>query len=231
MRRLGLTVLMLLSVLTARGDDLLYAAGRVLGLTGTPGIDWSIGQGGGGWRLYGGGDLTLDDLRAITNRADVLALVAAEALAAITPVEVDRVAYTNGWSVRVLDDGTEVMWKHRNSPYDPAVDAAQEQAARDERRAVRDGFRAEIEDSKTNKASVVALSVEQAAGITNAQGLVFNASYNLAQVQELRNALVDDMRRQDKVIAELRRTNSELIDVIRLIRREMMDSAPEATTP
>jgi len=70
--------------------------------------------------------ITMSDVRASTNHPAVLAL------AGVTPpppVPISTTYYESDWAVTILPDGQEIKWRWRNSPYDPAVDEANWQAA------------------------------------------------------------------------------------------------------
>ena len=79
------------------------------------------------------GSAALADEAMAIPASTVAALLAAEqaasAAAALAPPEVDRVAYESGWSESIDTNGTPVRWRTHESPYDPAVDAANRAAA------------------------------------------------------------------------------------------------------
>lgn len=130
-----------------------------------------------------------------TANREAAAAVAEAAMAA--PQELSRVSYTNGWSVRILDDGAELIWRHRNPPYDPVVDAAQYAAAvasnaalRVELRALRDTIATNITDCQ---------SIDPTAW-TGAQRV---------QAQAIRRELIDSNQAMRDVVRMLRAMRRE----------------------
>jgi hypothetical protein len=132
--------------------------------------------------------ISMAEVHAITNRADVLALAAQLDADAQRPPEVDRVAYMTGWSESIDADGTPLRWRTHASPYDPAVDAANRETERLAAQADRLALRALKDAISTNINDVQAITG------TTAQ-----------QLTALRRELTDSNQTQREIVRILRR--------------------------
>lgn len=144
--------------------------------------------------------LTPDQLAAIQ------AAGAAEAARMMAPTEVDRVAYTSGWSESVVD-GVSVTWRTHLSPYDKAGDEARKAVA--------------VAIVSSNTVDMRALFYEVVTNIndavtirTNTAALTFNATYSRTQIQAL--------------AAQVQALAAELTDANRTIKRLRKAVAKEA---
>ena len=149
-----------------------------------------------------GSAMTVGELRVVTNSAGFAAWLEQRN----APAEVDRVAYTAGWSEAVVD-GVSVTWRTHLSPYDKAGDEARKAAAVSvvssntvDMRALRFDIATNINDSVTIR--------------TNTAALTFSATPTRAQVQAL--------------AAQVQALASELADANRTIRRLRKAVAQEA---
>jgi len=133
------------------------------------------------------------------------------------PVEVPRVAYTNGWSETIEPDGSTLVWKHRNSPFDPATDEAARAKARQTNAALRAEIRALRLQIATNIADTAALIATGTNAIAELQALTFSTTPTKAQVTALRNEVVDATRILNDSLRELKDANQAMQDVRRVL--------------
>jgi hypothetical protein len=141
--------------------------------------------------------ITMDSIRAITNRADVLELATAQENASLAPVEIDRIAFDTGWTQKILADGTEILYRHRNSPYNPSVDSSNETKATSEKLTLKQNLDLLKNNIVSNKVQVQAIDSS-----------VFTGTQR-TQIQNLRRGLLDSIDNQ--------------VEMLRLIRQSTRD--------
>jgi hypothetical protein len=142
---------------------------------------------------------------------------------------VDRVAYESGWSESIADDGTPLRWRTHDSPYDPAVDAANRAAAASTNVNLRAQLRVAIRESQTNLVDVLAIRDSQTNIIAQAQAVIWGNSYNRAATSNAWKIVVNHMQETRKAAGEQADATRELIDLLRWQRDQIGDRTPEGT--
>jgi hypothetical protein len=234
-RMIRLFAMWLALVVCASGADLEVAALQILAGVPAGRRNCFIDSNGDGVRDGTSAGFTLDQIRAITNRADVLALAAQMDGEARQPTDfpfgiaVPDIAKTNVMAGVVVIDGVVDAVDAHASPFEYAAYTNRIAVRRAERQAIRDALRLEIEDAKTNRQDCVALVAAQTNGIARLRAVSFGATYSRSVMTNFQALVIEDAQRQRDAIAELRQTNAEQADVIRLLRRQLLDARPEAT--
>jgi hypothetical protein len=220
MKTLASMLLACLLIPTARADDgtLMAIAGQVL--IGTEaGRGWTFVEVGPGQYDVRGEThgVTYEQILAATNRADVLVAFAATG----APNEVERVAYTTGWSESIDDDGTPIRWRTHMSPYDPSGDRHRRDQAKSTARETAVDM-AVLRTSITNDLARADASISQSTQIVaRVQALTFSTTPTRAQVQALQAQVLELSR----LVRDLSRADKEQLQTDRKLRRAIMQEA------